>query len=534
MLVRGIESAWDGHEKYRTVLAVLDEGVVLYRPDGSIADCNPGACRILGLSEDDLLGHHPRWQGVLEDGSLFPPDDDPARVTRSTGASCRDVVMGIDRPDGTRRWISVNSAPLPGEGAPPFAAVVSFSDITRSKETAELLRYHSAELRATRQSLRLVESVIENAREAMVILAPGGGEAPPVILYVNPAFTGLTGYTLAEAIGRSPFFLGGPKSDPHLFEALQRTPADKTFHGRAVQYKKDGMEVILDWTVAALRDGLGNLTHWLAVLHDVTDLVRLRESLRESERLSAMGALLATVSHEVRNPLFGIATALTAFEGELEGDPRFLRHFDLLRGEVQRLTDLVQDLLDYGRPPRFEAARESLEEVLHTAAALCGVRARRRGVEVRVEAEAGLPALVMDRRRLVQACRNLLDNAVEHAPAGSCVLVRARRAPEGEAVLATVEDRGPGLCEEDLPHLFEPFFSRRDRGTGLGLAIVRTIVEQHGGTVCAANRPGGGALFSIELPAEDPAASPGLQGELFGDWPPRPPAAGVAARVPGA
>jgi len=117
------------------------------------------------------------------------------------------------------------------------------------------------------------------------------------------------------------------------------------------------------------------------------------------------------------------------------------------------------------------------------------------------------PPVARDARRLEQAIQNLLANALQHSPAGATVRVIV--APAGGGVEIRIEDEGPGILEENLHRLFEPFFTRRKGGTGLGLSIVQRIVETHGGRVFAANRRPGGAVFTIALPAPGPVRQEG-------------------------
>ncbi|HEX2163419.1 MAG TPA: sensor histidine kinase, partial [Thermoanaerobaculia bacterium] len=131
-------------------------------------------------------------------------------------------------------------------------------------------------------------------------------------------------------------------------------------------------------------------------------------------------------------------------------------------------------------------------------------RSAEKGLRVESAVTPGCPPLAADRARVVQALGNLLDNALEHSPEGARVTVRAAQVAGGAEVELAVVDEGPGIREEDLPHLFDRFWQggRATRGTGLGLAIVKGIAEAHGGRVAVASRPGQGSTFRILLPAD--------------------------------
>jgi signal transduction histidine kinase len=163
----------------------------------------------------------------------------------------------------------------------------------------------------------------------------------------------------------------------------------------------------------------------------------------------------------------------------------------------------MRELLDYGKPSVLRRAPTQLADVLRRAGRTCASLARDRKVTVEERLSGELPVLELDGARVEQAFENLLANAIQHSPPGSVVRIRADLDPEGPdpRIRCTVEDEGPGLREEDLGRLFEPFFSRRKGGTGLGLPIVRRVVEAHGGSVTAGNREGGGACFTVRLPA---------------------------------
>lgn len=231
---------------------------------------------------------------------------------------------------------------------------------------------------------------------------------------------------------------------------------------------------------------------------------RLRDSLQRSEKMSVMGALVAGVAHQVRNPLFAISATIDAMRARFGERPEFEQHLGILRLETERLSRLMQQLIDYGKPPNPEIGPVSAADTL--AEAIDGVRplARQARVTIRSGLARDMQPVLMDRDRLFQVFQNLLENAIQFSPAGATVEVSAVVSSEGGSrwVTCTVADSGPGFKPDDLPRIFEPFYSRRAGGTGLGLSIVQRILEEHGGTVLAANRPEGGAAVTVRLPVE--------------------------------
>jgi signal transduction histidine kinase len=242
----------------------------------------------------------------------------------------------------------------------------------------------------------------------------------------------------------------------------------------------------------------------IVVAKDTTRLLELRETLRREENMAAMGTLVAGVAHEVRNPLFAISSTLDAFEVRFGETPGLEKYFSVLRLETDRLSRLMRDLLEYGRPPRVEARAVGLRSVVADAVRACEVDAGANGVTVSVEMPADLPDVVVDPERMAQVFQNVIHNAVLHTPREGHVAVEAsvRHAQGRRWVECAVGDGGPGFRSGDLPHVFRPLFTRRPGGTGLGLAIAQRIVEMHGGSMRAGNRPQGGAVVTVRLPLE--------------------------------
>jgi len=179
----------------------------------------------------------------------------------------------------------------------------------------------------------------------------------------------------------------------------------------------------------------------------------------------------------------------------------------MFRQQLDRLTHLMNDLLEYGKATGLRLGHGRFEDVVEHALAACAPLVARAHVAVGTQIAPGLPELRMDARRISQVLRNLLENALQHSPPGGTVNLRAELSSDaaGSWLECSIEDEGPGFQPQDLPHLFEPFFTRRHGGTGLGLSIVQRIVSDHGGSIEASNRETGGARFRLRLPA--PAAA---------------------------
>ena len=239
------------------------------------------------------------------------------------------------------------------------------------------------------------------------------------------------------------------------------------------------------------------------VLHDITDLRRADQIRRD---------FVANVSHELRTPLTAVRGYVEALLDGIADEAQGRAFLETIARHTDRMERLVRDLL---RLARLDAGQETLERVACRVDSLFhgveveladGIGRRRQHVVHDIAADAGTVA--GDPAKLHDALRNLLENATNYSPEGSTIVVASRR--QGDRVILTVSDEGPGIPESDLPRVFERFYrvdkararDRRDPGgTGLGLAIVKHLVELHGGRVAAANRPSGGAVLTLDLPA---------------------------------
>lgn len=223
------------------------------------------------------------------------------------------------------------------------------------------------------------------------------------------------------------------------------------------------------------------------------------EALRRSDALKT--ALLRAVSHDLRSPLTAVRAAAGGVDSPTVDAEQRRELAEVIRGETDRLTRLVEDLLDLSRLQSGTAApsREpcSLEEVVDAAVSSAALR----DAEIRVELPEDLPAVLVDPAQLERAVSNLIQNAVRHGANGAAVAVRAD--VSGERVQLRIVDHGPGIRREELARIFEPFYRAGDaggQGSGLGLAIAKGFVEGNAGRLWVRSEPGEGSTFTVELP----------------------------------
>lgn len=222
------------------------------------------------------------------------------------------------------------------------------------------------------------------------------------------------------------------------------------------------------------------------------------EQIKRADRLSAIGQLSASLAHEIRNPLASIDGATNLIESEQTPPEMRTASLAIIRKEVQRLNRLLTNLLDFARPrkPEFQAVRP--ERLIDGIIALAGHSAQQKGITLRKDVPSAVPAFECDPEQIKQVILNLTINAVQAMTGAGEIVLAARQ--HDSSVAISVRDQGPGISDEDLDKIFNPFYTTKDTGTGLGLSVVYQIVNQHGGTVMAERNLEGGMTFSLTIP----------------------------------
>ena len=462
-------------------------------PDGTILRANRAELEMLGYTEEEYLGHHIAEFHV----SSEKIEDVLERLEK--GETVRDYEAQLRRKDGGICDVLVTSNALRENGR--FVHTRCFTrDITASKRMEEELR----------RSERLYRSIGESIDFGVWVCDARGGP-----LYASESFLKLIGMTPEESARfgwANALHPDDRQRTSDAWDECVRTGGTLDIEHRYLGV--DGRYHPILARGVPVRDEHGRVVLWAGFNLDIGRLKEAERSLREADRRK--DEFLATLAHELRNPLAPISNAVQVVRLKGPPDPDLWWARDVIERQIKQLTRLVDDLLDVSRITRgkIELRKEALllesvvQDAVETSRPL--IEAAQHSFDVTLPGEP--VRLHADRLRIAQVLSNLLNNAAKYTPEGGKIeLVATRR---GDSVEIGVRDSGIGISSEALPRIFE-MFTQADRaevraqgGLGIGLSLVKRFVEMHGGSVAAHSAgPGLGSEFVVRLPVL-PAASP--------------------------
>jgi PAS domain S-box-containing protein len=474
-------------ERYHALVEHAPEAILVLDVDRmQLSDANTNAERLSGHSRAELVGSFP-FDMLPE---TQPDGQSSLKLGRALVLAALEggspvAELTVRAAGGEERPCEVRLAALPALGQ--TLVRISLIDIGERKRLEHDLIQAAVEWRETFDGLSLGILAVDTAGRVRRANAA--------------ALTAAQRANARDLLGVAVDSIGEGEPWRSLAE-LARTMAERgeAPASREVHDPRSGCSWLAQ--ASALRDRRAADYAIVLSFQDVTATVELRQRLQQSETMAAIGSVVAGVAHEVRNPLFSISATLDAFEARFGEAQQYGRYLDLLRAEVRRLTTLMTELLEWGRPIPLELAVTPLDGVLATAVRACEPLASRRRVRIRQRVAEALPPARVDPVRMAQVFQNLIENAVHFSPAGGEISVELglfADEPGGRRLQMSVRDSGPGIAPADMPRLFEPFFTRRPGGTGLGLSIVRRILQDHGAEIAAANHPQGGALVTVRM-----------------------------------
>ena len=478
---RARDAVAQSEARYRNLFETAPDAIFTLDKRATFTSANLATCQITGYGREELLGRS--VLGLIE-------EEEVASVKTHFNEALAGVAQRYEchfyRKTGDRRVASVTNTPIMrGNVVAGVLAIVR--DLTGDRAREEAL------VRSEARYLRLVES----ASDAIFTIDADGR-----VTSVNRA--------LERAIGRSRGEMFGMRF-ADLIEATDRdavwTHFEATLRGERVRgeirYRdaQDALRVGSVTMTPIVEEG--RVTGCLGIVRDMTEERTLAEQLLQREKLAAVGQLVSGVAHELNNPLAGIMAFSQLMLAMSGATPDQQDALVTIHKEAKRAAKIVSNLLIFARQRHPERTDADLNQVLQDTLELRRYSLRTHQIEVDTQYDPDLPLTWADAFQVQQVILNLLTNAeqaLRDHTGEKRITLRTRR--EGELIIASITDTGPGIPAEELDQIFNPFFTTKPvgEGTGLGLSISDAIIREHGGQIRVSSRVGEGATFTVELP----------------------------------
>ena len=450
---------------------------------------------LLGYEEDEL----PRNCTAFLD--LIHPDDQ-ATVRKAQKSHLEEltpyvVEFRMRHKDGTYRWLLSRGAAVRDTDGRPARSLGAITDITARRASEKILRLHGAALAA--------------AANAIVITDRQG-----TIEWVNPAFSMLSGWSFAEAVGKNPRELvkSGEQDAAFYRQMWETLLAGKVWQGEIINRRKDGERRTEDMTITPLRNPQGEIMDFVAIKVDTTAHKTLEAHFMQAQRMESIGALAGGIAHDLNNILTPILLVTSLVKDKLpdKSDQELL---EMAESTARRGVAIIKQLLTFSRGQQGE---RTVVQPGHQMTEMMTMMRETfpREIDLQLQLPADLWPVIADPSQLHQVLMNLCVNARDAMPTGGRLTLGAAnvtmaevdtklmlRAKPGPYIVFKVSDAGHGIPPEIKHRIFDPFFTTKPlgKGTGLGLSTLLSIVYSHGGFVAVDSVPNMGSTFSIYFPA---------------------------------
>ena len=350
--------------------------------------------------------------------------------------------------------------------------------------------------RTARSSLSRIKAFSDSLVENM----------PIGLLAVDPRGLLIAFNQTAEAIlGRRAGGVLGRRAEEILPDGFREIFRQLTDERRIVEREIDltgaeGRTILLEAIGTALHEEDDTFVGSVILFRDMTEMRRLKQEVARSQRLASLGSLAAGVAHEIRNPLSSIKGFATYFRERYRDNPDDRQTAETMISEVDRLNRVITQLLEFARPLTMKRVATSIQAVIRHTLKMVEGQAREKGVVIETELPAAIPEIPLDADRMSQVLLNLVLNAIAATDGGGRIQVSLAR-NDDRTIRIAITDTGAGIRQEDIPRVFDPYFTTKPSGTGLGLPIVQKIVEAHGGAVRLESEAGKGTTATLLLPS---------------------------------
>jgi PAS domain S-box-containing protein len=470
---------------------IQDYAIFMLDRGGHVMSWNAGAQHIKGYRPDEIIGRHFSTFYSAEDKASGKPERELVLVEQY--GRIEDEGWRI-RKDGTKFWANVVITALRGTDG----RLRGFAKVTRD------LTARRAEEEKLRQSEERFRLMVESVKDYAIFMLDADGN----VATWNAGAMQIKGYRREEILGRpiSVFYSADDNAALKPQRELEIAARFGRIEDEGWRVRKDGSMFWANVVITAVRDSTGRLLGFAKVTRDMSERKRLEELEVSSRRMSEF---LATLAHELRNPLAPVRNAVSAMQLAPNTDPLLRQCRDVIDRQIGHLTRLVDDLLDIGRITtgkiELRTAAVEMQEVVARSVEAARPFTDGRGQTIKVVMPATSLVVRGDLTRLVQVLQNLLNNASKFSPNGTQISIHV--GTERRAVVIRVKDQGRGIPENALNSIFDLFMQEghaqnpTDTGLGIGLTLCRSLVELHGGAIQAASAGRGhGSTFTVRLP----------------------------------
>lgn len=348
------------------------------------------------------------------------------------------------------------------------------------------------------------EQILSNLDDGVITADRQG-----TILFFNEASEVLTEISTSAATGQKLEQIF--KREPWLTALVEKTwpPSLESAHGEGDLVTRWGGKTPISITASPLQDRHGTFSGTILLLRDLRHQRDLEEDLKRADRLATLGTLAAGLAHEIKNPLGGIKGAAQMLRRTSENNSSVLDYTDIMIREVNRVNQLIEQLLDLSRPAQLDLQALNIHEILDDVLLLEGQAEAAQHCLIKKNFDPSLPPIRGDRSRLTQVFLNLVKNAFQAMERSGTVTVTTRLETDfhirgngsgrSQLIWVDIADEGAGISEADLPHIFSPFFTTKRTGTGFGLATCYQIVKEHGGMIRVESSLNKGSVFKVSL-----------------------------------
>ena len=452
----------------------------------------------VNISKSAPEGERPSNFRIVKDGTEFPPSELPVQKAAATGQVIRESEITLVFDDGTTREMLGNAAPLLDEAGLVRGAVGVFVDISERKRAEE--------------SLRLFRMLADQSTDAIEVVDP---ETLRFIDINDRACVDLD-YTREELLSMKVYDIDPNVDESRHAKVLDDLRASGSVIIESLHRRKDGTTFPVE---VSIKQVTLDRTYMIAVARDITERKRTEQALQESRaaltrvaRIATMGELTASIAHEINQPLAAVVTNASASLHWLATQPPDLAEArQAMAGAMQEanrassVVGRIRTLLNKASP---EMRPLDVNELIREVLDLTHNQLLTSGVAVHTELASDIPTVFGDRVQVQQVMLNLIMNAIDAMTAisGRPRTLLIKSAKDAEGVLVQVEDSGQGIDPEQLPRIFDSFYTTKPQGIGMGLSISRSIIEAHDGRLWASPGTARGAVFQFILPIADGGA----------------------------